>query len=68
MGSTESWVYQREDGAVIWHVENDEPHVLRHGLEPTDTEITLESLDARLWNFPREYAEAKALLSTSVRK
>ena len=34
MGSTESWIYRREDGAVVLHVENDGWYAVRHGLEP----------------------------------
>ena len=38
----ESWIYRGEDGAVVWHVENDGYPAVYCGLDPVDIVITSE--------------------------
>jgi hypothetical protein len=57
MGSSEAWIYLNAAGKLILHVENDGPRVLRHGLESSDTEATLEELR----QYPRLYEKANPL-------
>jgi hypothetical protein len=65
MGSTEQWVYQRDDGAVIFHSENDGARALRRGLEKFDVVITWGNFEAELRQYPQLFAEAKRMLAAA---
>jgi hypothetical protein len=62
MGCVESWVYRRADGAVVWHVENDGPRVLRHGTQAAEEVVTSANVEM-LKSYPRDYEDAKRLLA-----
>jgi hypothetical protein len=62
MGATESWVYVREDGAIVLRTENDGPTFLRRGPEARD-KLLLSELERR---HPRLAGEAKKQLALFV--
>ena len=58
----ESWIYRGEDGAVVWHVENDGYPAVYCGLDPVDIVITSEKFGRGLRGSSL-YAEVKVLLA-----
>jgi hypothetical protein len=63
MGSTERWVWLREDGVLMMHQANDGWRLMRRGLEERDEEISLEKLKATYGLGSNKYKEAVKLLA-----
>ena len=50
---------RQHSGRLQYHIENDGPRVLRHGLEASDEDVDLAYIEK---NYPHKLAEVKAAI------